>query len=236
MINLKINLKKKEVLKINNRKLISSLTTVSTIGLLLILFSTSVLAISTTRPISDFTATNDNVAAWADPESELIIFPHGWYIYGFPSGPQSIADCIVSGSVLEKDLKDGQIMYKVNLHVKGALMVVANFTDGTILVEGEMKYHFQATIIVYDGVLGDPLPYLLEILFPLIFLPLGTDPIGESPFTHLTGRGTGTFLVDALGFTAGDAVNVKVNQVGLTKSEGHPFYPELWPVELIFFH
>jgi len=224
------------VLKINRKKLITSLTTVSTIGLLLILFSTSVLAISTKRPISDFSATNDNIAAWADPESELIIFPHGWYIYGFPSGPQSIADCISSGSVLEKDLKDGQIMYKVNLHVKGALMVVANSTSGTILVEGEMEYLFQVTIIVYDGVFGDPVPNLLQIWFPGLFLPPGADPIGESPFTHLTGSGTGIFLVDALGFTAGDSVNVKVNQIGLTKPEGHPFYPEMWPVEFIFFH
>jgi hypothetical protein len=224
------------VLKINRKKSITSLATVSTIGLLLILFSTSVLAISTKRPISDFTTTNDNIAAWADLESELIIFPHGWYIYGFPSGPQSIAECISSGSVLEKDLKDGQIMYKVNLHVKGALMVVANFTDGTILVEGEMEYHFQVTIIVYDGELGDSVPNLLQIWFPGLFLPPGTPPIGESTFSHLTGSGTGILLVDALGFTAGDSVNVKVNQIGLTKPEGHPFYPEMWPVEFIFFH
>lgn len=223
------------MLKINRKKLITSLATVSTIGLLLILFSTSVLAISTTRPISDFTATNDNIAAWEDPESELIIFPHGWYIYGFPSGPQSIADCITSGSVLEKDLKDGQIMYKVILHVKGALMVVANSTSGTVLVEGEMEYHFQVAIIVYDGVLGDPVPNLLQIWWPELFLP-GVDPIGEATFAHLTGSGTGEFLVDALGFTAGDSVNVKVNQVGLTKPEGHPFYPEMWPVDFIFFH
>ena len=208
----------------------------ATLGVCLFSFIPTVLGAANNRPITDFTDTNDNVAAWADPESELIIFPHGWYIYGFPSGPQSIADCIVSGSVLEKDLKDGLIMYKVNLHVKGALMVVANFTDGTILVEGEMEYLFQVTLIIYDGVLGDPVPNLLEIWFPGIFLPPGTDPIGEVTFSHLTGRGTGTFLVDALGFTAGDAVNVKVNQVGLTKPEGHPFYPELWPVELIFFH
>ncbi|MHA2038833.1 MAG: hypothetical protein ACW972_09080 [Promethearchaeota archaeon] len=224
------------MLKINRKKSITSLATVSTIGLLLILFSTSVLAISTKRPISDFTTTNDNIAAWADLESELIIFPHGWYIYGFPSGPQSIAECISSGSVLEKDLKDGQIMYKVNLHVKGALMVVANFTDGTILVEGEMEYHFQVTIIVYDGELGDSVPNLLQIWFPGLFLPPGTPPIGESTFSHLTGSGTGILLVDALGFTAGDSVNVKVNQIGLTKPEGHPFYPEMWPVEFIFFH
>lgn len=223
------------MLKINRKKLITSLTTVSTLGFLLILFSTSVLAISITRPISDFTATNDNIAAWADTESALIVFPHGWYIYGFPSGPESIADCMPSGSVLEKDLKDGQIMYRVNLHVKGALMVIADSTSGTILVEGEMEYHFQVTVIVYEGEMGDPVPNLLQIWWPGLFLPPGTPPIGESRFSHLTGHGTGTMIVDALGFNAGDSVNVNINQVGLTKPEGHPFYPEMW-AEILVIH
>ncbi|MFX1480999.1 MAG: hypothetical protein ACFFCI_23185 [Promethearchaeota archaeon] len=210
------------------------MATVSTIGFLLILFSTSVLAISTVRPISDFTDTNDNIAAWLDSESGIMMFPHGWYIYGFPSGPESIADCITSGSVLEKDLKDGQMMYKVNLHVKGALMVVANYSDGTVLVEGEMDYFFQVNMLVYDGVLGDPVPNLLQIWFPGIFLPPGADPIGEGTFSHLTGSGTGTMQVDALGFNAGDSVHVKINQVGLVKPEGHPFYPQMWAEILVF--
>jgi hypothetical protein len=162
------------------------------------------------------------------------MFPHGWYIYGFPSGPESIADCITSGSVLEKELKDGQMLYKVNLHVKGALMVVANSSDETILVEGEMDYLFQATMIVYEGELGDPVPNILQIWFPGFFLPPGTDPIGEHTFSHFTGRGTGVMQVDALGFNAGDSVNVKINQVGIVKPEGHPFYPELWAEILVF--
>ncbi|GAH24380.1 unnamed protein product, partial [marine sediment metagenome] len=44
-----------------------------------------------------------------------------------------------------------------------------------------------------------------------------------------TGSGTGTFLVDAFGFTTGDTAKVKVNQVGL-------FGTEFWPVEIVFFH
>jgi hypothetical protein len=219
---------------IKKTKLMPELVTVASIGLLLILFSTSALALSITRPISDFTDTNDNIAAWLDGESGIIMFPHGWYIYGFPSGPQSIADCITSGTVLEKDLKDGQIMYKVNLHVKGALMVVADSISSTVLVEGEMEYLFQATMIVYDGELGDPVPNILQIWFPAAFLPPGADPIGEHTFSHFTGSGTGTMLVDALGFTAGETVNVKINQVGLVKPDGHPFYPEMWAEILVF--
>ncbi len=222
------------MLKISRKKLITSLATVSTIGLLLILFSTSVLAISKVRPISDFTDTNDNIAAWLDTESGIIVFPHGWFIYGFPSGPESIADCIPSGSVLEQDLKDGQMMYKVNLHVKGALMVVANNSDLTVFIVGEMDYFFQANMLLYDGELGDPVPNILQIWFPGFFLPPGADPIGEGTFSHLTGSGTGIMQVDALGFNAGDSVNVKINQVGISKPEGHPFYPTIWAEVLVF--
>ncbi|MFW9969732.1 MAG: hypothetical protein ACFFDF_05990 [Candidatus Odinarchaeota archaeon] len=162
------------------------------------------------------------------------MFPHGWFIYGFPSGPESIADCNPSGSVLEQALKDGQMMYKVNLHVKGALMVVANSSDGTVLVEGVMDYFFQVKILVYEGELGDPVPNLLQIWWPGIFLPPGTPPIGEGPFVHLTGTGTGTMQVNALGFNAGDSVHVKINQVGLTKPEGHPHFPQMWTEVLVF--
>ncbi|MFX1241901.1 MAG: hypothetical protein ACFFA7_11700 [Promethearchaeota archaeon] len=222
------------MLKINRKKLITSLGTVSTFGLLLILFSTSVLAISTVRPISDFTATNDNIAAWADTDSGLIMFPHGWFIYGFPSGPQSIAECMPSGSVLEQELKDGQMMYKVNLHVEGALMVIANISSGIVLVEGVMNYFFQGNMLIYDGELGDPVPNLLQVWFPGVFLPPGTPPIGEGTFSHLTGTGTGIMQVDALGFNAGDTVHVKINQVGLYKPEGHPHYPQMWTEILVF--
>ncbi|MFW9782906.1 MAG: hypothetical protein ACFFFB_11550 [Candidatus Heimdallarchaeota archaeon] len=227
-------------------KLITSLTTVAAMGLLLIFFSSSVLAIATTRPISDFTDTNNNIAAWADPESGLTIFPHGWYVFGFPDALESIADCNPSGSVLEKDLKDGRIMYQVNLHVKGATMVIAS---DVILVIGEMDYIFQVTIILYDGELGDPVPNLLEIWFPEAF-PWGDpliDPIGEGTFSHITGKGTGTFLDPNMalyyGFDPDEEVKVKVNEVGLLDKDfedGHPnYYPDLeqfWPVEIVFFH
>jgi hypothetical protein len=250
MINLKL---KKELIKMKRKKYITSLMTLTAIGIMLILFSTSVLA-ATIKPISAFTDTNDNIAAWADPESGLTIFPHGWFIYGFdpvtgPFSPDPIADCYPSGSVQVKDLKDGSIMYKIDLHVKGALMVVADSNTGTILVEGEMDYHFQVTMIVYDGELNDPVPNLLEIWMPDMFPwenPLG-DPIGKGTFSHLTGTGTGTFLNPdmalAYGFDPEKEVKVKVNMVGMLDKdfeEGHPnYYPDLeqfWPVEIVFFH
>jgi hypothetical protein len=217
-----------------------------TLGLCIISFIPTVAAKANVRPISDFTDTNNNIAAWADPDSGLTLFPHGWFIFGFPDALESIASCNPSGSVLEKELKDGSIMYKVDLHVKGATMVVGS---GVILVIGEMDYYFQVTIILYDGELGDPVPNLLEIWFPESFPwgdPLG-DPIGEGTLSHLVGKGTGTFLDPDMalyyGFDPDEEVKVKVNEVGMLDKdfeEGHPnYYPDLeqfWPVEMVFFH
>ena len=186
-------------------------------------FMPTVLGKADVRPISAFTDTNDYVAAWADPETNLVIFPHGFFVL---PGLEVIADCEHHGSVLERELKDGGILYKVNLHVKGAYMLVGDWGINPFVFEGEMDYYFSATMIVYDAELGDALPNLAwDIWFADPTLP----PIGESPSCHITGSGTGTFLVDAFGFTAGDTAKVKVNQVGL-------FNSEFWPVEIIFFH
>ena len=137
-----------------------------------------------------------------------------------------IADCIHSGSVLERDLRDGRILYQVNLHVKGAFMYVGDYMINPYIFEGEMDYYFTATIIIYEGEPGDALPNLCwDIWWPDPELP----PIGECTISHITGRGIGTFLVDAFGYTAGDTAKVKVNQVGL-------FGGEFWPVEIVFFH
>ena len=231
-------------------KCIKSLITLTAIGLMLILFSTSVFA-AEKRPISAFTDTNDNIAAWASPmgtESpldDLTLFPHGWYLFPFiipEPQPQTIADCNPTGSVVVRPLKGGEILYKVDLHVKGALIYIADIY-GAVLFEGEMDYHFQATVILYDGELSDPIPNLLWIWFPEFFLP-GLPPIGEGSFSHLTGEGTGTFVDDAaaleFGFNLGDTANVKINQVGILKPEDHPTYDgedfSHWPVEFIFFH
>jgi hypothetical protein len=240
---------KQELIKIKRTRLVSSMMAATSIALILILFSTSVSATAITRPISDFTDTNNNISAWGDPDSGLTIFPQGWYVFGYPDAPQSIADCIHSGTVVEKALKDGSIMYKVDLHVKGAMMVVANNTPDNpdipnVLVVGEMDYHFQATFILYKGELGDLVPNLLQIWFPQFFLPAGAEPIGEGIFSHLTGKGTGTFSSAAaayyFGFNPDDVVKVKVSQVGIIKPVDHPSYDgvdlNMWPVEIVFFH
>lgn len=199
-----------------------------TLGICMLSFIPAALGAAETKPISTFTDTNDSVAAWANYETGLTVFPHGFYI--FP-GLESIADCDPEGSVFVKDLKDGKILYKVNLHVKGALMFIAQAMYGLIFV-GEMDYNFQATMIVYDGELGDPVPNLLMIWFPAYF---GIEPIGEGTFSHITGSGKGTFINDDaaidFGFAPGATANIKINQVGILDPEG-----EKWPVELIFFH
>ncbi|MFX0008053.1 MAG: hypothetical protein ACFFAV_15200 [Candidatus Hermodarchaeota archaeon] len=198
----------------------------ATLGICMLSFMPAVLGTANSRPISDFVDTNDytGVAAWVDPETNLIIFPHGFYVT--PPGTNLISDCEHHGSVLERDLKDGRIMYRINLHVKGAYMLVGDYGVNPFVFEGEMDYSFICIVIV-EGEMGGPVPNLIDVWF---------YGAGEAPYSHLTGSGTGTFLVDAFGFSAGDTANVKVNQVGLTKPEGHPFYPGLWPVELVFFH
>jgi len=211
----------------------------ATLGICMLSFIPAALGAAETRPISAFTDTNDSVAAWSNFESGLTVFPHGFYIL---PGYESIADCDPEGSILVKDLKDGRILYKVNLHVKGASMFVVQAMYGMIFV-GEMDYNFQATMIVYDGELSDPVPNLIMIWFPEFF---GIDPIGEGTFSHITGSGTGTFVNDTaaieFGFAPGATAKLKINQVGIGKPPEHPqIDPEIdpynmWPVELIFFH
>lgn len=196
----------------------------ATIGMCLLGLVPSVAATANVRSIEDFTATNDYVAAFLDPESNLIVFPHGFFV---APGVEVISDCEYHGSVLERDLKNGQIMYKINLHVKGAYMLVGDYGINPFVFEGEMDYFFTATVILYDGVLGGPVPNLLYIWFPDAF---GLEePIGEGVSSHITAKGTGTFLVDAFGYTAGETAKVKMVQVGL-------FGDTFWPVEIVFFH
>ena len=210
----------------------TKLILLATLGICMLSLMPVVVAKADVRPISDFTDTNDytGVAAWLDPVSNLIIFPHGFWVTD--PGTDLITDCEHHGSVLVKELKDGRIMYKINLHVKGAYMLVGDFGINPYVFEGEMDYNFQATIIV-EGELGDPVPNLIDIWF--------FGAAGETPFQHITGSGTGTFLVDAFGYTAGDTANVKVSQVGISKPPEHPRIDPLidpynmWPVELVFF-
>ena len=226
MINLKINLKKQGMKKMKKTKIIL----LATLGICMLSFMPSVLGKADVRPISDFADTNDYVAAWMDPVTNLIIFPHGFFVT--PPGLDNISNCEHHGSVLERVLKDGRIMYKINLHVKGAYMLVGDYGINPYVFEGEMDYNFQVTIIV-EGELGDPVPNLMDIWF--------FGAAGETPYTHITGSGTGTFLVDAFGFTAGDTAKVKVNQVGIVIPDDHPQYdpfyaPFMYPVEFVFFH
>jgi len=207
----------------------------ATLGMCMLSFIPAVLGKADKRPISAFTDTNEHVAAWGDPQSGLVITPHGAWWH-----PQTIADYIHSGSVLERELKDGRILYKVNLHVKGALMWVhlaePFWPEKEPILVGEMDYSLTATIIV-DGEIGDDVPTFWMIWFG--FYP------GEAPFVHITGSGTGEFTEYGefleFGFE-GDSAKVKLNQVAIGKPPEHPqidpdYDPyNMWPVELVFLH
>ena len=202
-----------------------------TLGIFILSIIPAVLGTADVRPVSDFTDTNNHVAGYWSPESNLIIFPHGarWL------GLEKIADCDISGSVLERDLKDGRILYKVNLHVKNALMWLywaepSWFTNDPIFI-GEMDYYFTTTMII-EGNIGDQVPNYFDLIFGNIE--------GELIGSHITGSGTGYFTDYSgeigQGFIPGESAMVKLNQLSITKPEGHPFYPEMWPAELTFFH
>ena len=229
--------KKRGILKMKKTKIIL----LATLGLCMLSFMPAALGAAESKPISAFTDTNRNIAAWLDPESGLTILPHGFWLFNGPFGLESIAECDHHGSVLVRELKNGGILYKVNLHVKNASMFVVD--QYSLIFVGEMDYHFQVTLIVYDGELSDPVPWLLAIWFPENF-PGG--PEGKSTFSHLTASGTGAFVNDTvaieLGFAPGATAKVKVTQVGIAKPPEHPQIDPLidpynmWPVEFIFFH
>ncbi|MFX1430957.1 MAG: hypothetical protein ACFFCY_12415 [Promethearchaeota archaeon] len=203
---------------------------ITTLGICMLSFIPAVLGKADCRPIEDFTATNSNILAYVDPESGLLVVPHGlWWL----PDPETIADCDYDGFVLERDLKDGRILYKINLHVKGALMLIFWGQEGWYLFPpifvGEMDYYFTTTIIV-EGEFGGPVPNLIDVWY---------NGGGETLMSHITGSGTGEFTdyAEELGVgISGDPVKAFVNQVGIPRPEGHPFYPEMWPVELVFFH
>jgi hypothetical protein len=204
----------------------------ATLGMCIISFLPTVAAKANVRPISDFTATNDytGIAAWFDPDSNIIVFPHGFWVtppIGLPPlVSELISDCEHHGSVLERDLKDGRILYQINLHVKGAFVWVGDYGVNPYAFVGVMDYFFSTGLIV-EAEFGGPVPNLLDVWF---------GGAGEYTYSHITGTGSGTFAFDAFGFTAGETANFKINQVGLPKPEGHPFYPEMWPVEIVFFN
>lgn len=204
----------------------TKLILIATLGICILSFMPSVVGTANVRPISDFTDTNDYVSAWADPQSNLVVLPHAYAVIPYA---EVISDCIHSGLVLERDLKDGRISYTVNLHVKGAWMFVAYMGWGLIL-EGEMDYLFTVTVIV-EGEFGGPVPNIIEV-----WMGLG----GEYIMTHITGEGVGTFMnndaVIALGYIPGTTAMVTVNQVGLTTPLQNPSYPGIWPVENVFIH
>ncbi|MFX0043820.1 MAG: hypothetical protein ACFE8L_12985, partial [Candidatus Hodarchaeota archaeon] len=152
---------------------------------------------------------NTDIAGWGDPESNLIAVPHGVDM-GYPL--EYIVECIHYGFVLEEDLGDGRIKYKIFLYVKGAIVWILN-NEGfwwmpnpetgiyeQLVFTGEMDYFFTTTIIVY-GEFGGLVPNLWFVWF------FGG---GETLLSTLIASGTGTLT------ESGAAANVKIKMVGIS--------------------
>ena len=212
-------------------KKIPKLIVLTTVVIFIFSFMPAALGKATIRPIEHLTDTNSDVAGWYCPATNLLIFPHGAWL-----DPEQIDDCIYYGDILERVLKDGRILLKINLHVKGALLLIymnePNWFLNPIFI-GEIDYYFTATWIV-EGNPGDAIPNGYDIWF---------GGLGEEKLEHITGSGTGFFTEHAAqyGFTPGDSAKVKLNQLGIIKPNlklEHPKYDGfyLWPAELTFFH
>ena len=186
----------------------TKLILLTTLGICIISIMPAVVAMSDHRSISEFAATNDYVTAWSDPESNLVILPHA---YAVAPGVEVISDCKYSGSVIEKELEDGRILYKVNLHVKDAWMFVAYMGKG-LIIEGEMDYFFTVHMII-EGTFGGPIPNFIDVIYGG----------GEIKSVAIIGKGTGTFMdndaVIELGYTPGATVKAFVFQVAVFDQE-----------------
>lgn len=213
--------------------------TLATIGILLLLFSTSVQATATRRQIEDWTG--EETIGWADPVSELAIQPHAveWCLVG-PNWPfnfldwehKSIWDCKYKGFIQERVIDEEYTLITIHIHVKEVPFMIFFFTPGYIyfppIYYGIMQYSFQCrilfnTVSLYNilGITGK-IPSLFAIVAAGYgFWPYPEEPLPVVTYMHFVGEG---FL------TEGGEGTVNVNQVGIFDPDIGDF---VWPVESV---
>jgi hypothetical protein len=172
---------------------------------------------TTIRPIDHFLPNNEwflcNYIGHTDGNA-LYLEVHSQYATG-----ELISNCIHSGIVIEKVLKDGWIEFQVLLFVEDAHLFIyymdPNVNWWPVIFEGKMDYFFTLKFRIQQEP-GDPIPFFLY---------------GEIERLSMNGQGSGIFTPEAelYGFTSGTEAKVKVNQIGL-----HGLTH--WPVEQLFFH
>ena len=222
-------------------KLMTSLTTVATIGLILVLFSTSVQAARVIkRPIEQWEG--EETIGWADPVSELVIHPHAveWCLVG-PNWPfnfldwehLSMFDCqSYHGFIKEKAINDETTLITIHVTVKGVPFMIFSmiepYTYNPPLYYGMMHYTFQIRIRFNTESLYNILaesgkvPSLFSIFAAVLgFWPHPEEPVPLVEYMHIVGNGY---------ITQGGEGNVHVNQIGIWDPE---IFDYKWPVEQV---
>ena len=215
---------------------------VVTIGTLLLVFSTSVQATSTKRPIEDWAG--EELIGWADPVSGLSIHPHSVEWNMDPSSPnmpytltdwehKSVWDCKYKGFIQERVEDEEHTLIKISIHVKEVPFMIFNLVPAYIYYEpiyyGMMQYYFQCRILFNTESLynileapGGKIPALFNIFGAGIgFWPYPEEPVPLVTYMHFVGNGY---------LTEGEEGTVHVNQVGIFDSEIGDF---VWPVETV---
>ena len=212
--------------------------TVATIGLILVIFSSSVQAAGTIkRPLEEWEG--EEIAGWADPVSGLVIHPHAveWNMDGLPFNflygweHLSLFDCeSYHGSIKEKALDGETTLITIDVTVKGVPFMIFDFSMGPYypysppLYYGMMLYSLQVRILFNTEslyrILADPgkIPPLFRIFG-------GADPeskpVPRATFIHFVGNGY---------LTEGGEGNVHVNQLGIWDPE---IFDYNWPAEKV---
>ncbi|MFX0000897.1 MAG: hypothetical protein ACFE9Q_17545 [Candidatus Hodarchaeota archaeon] len=213
--------------------------TFATIGIVLLLFSTSVQATTTIRPIEDWAG--ENIVGWADPVSGFAIYPHAveWCFFG-PNWPFNFLDwehklvweCQYEGFIQERVIDEEHTLITINIHVKEVpFMIFYPNSPGYIyyppIYNGTMEYYFQCRILfntesLYNILEVGKIPSLFEILGAGFgFWPYPDEPVPELTYTHFVGEGY---------ITEGGEGTVEVNQVGFLNPATGEF---IWPVESV---
>jgi hypothetical protein len=141
--------------------------TITTIGIIIVLFSTSVQGATTTiRPLDDWAG--EDVLDWADLDTGLVISPHSveWSGVDFPFNflnyeMQPLSECESNGFIKERVLDEEHTIITIYMHVKEVpfmLFTMPNPDDYPPdqtppyymfppKYSGTMKYYFQCRII-----------------------------------------------------------------------------------------
>ena len=220
--------------------------TVATIGIIVILFSTSVQGATTTfRPLEDWAG--ENVLDWADTDTLLAISPHGveWTLEGFPFNFLEwemipISECEHKGFIKERVLDEEHTIITLYLHVKEVPFMLFYMPDGYPYAPpkyyGMMKYYFQCRMIFNTESLytilsiSGKIPSLFQIFAAAMgFWPYPEEPVPNVDYIHFVGDGYITAAYpDPTAYP--DSVpcdgKVLVNQVGIWDSDLGDFK---WP-------